>query len=197
MHKIAPQLPTLTVNRPFIAEFVGSDTPCFTLGVVEVEDQECGLLALRPSERIPPEVSGIGFSFGHSLYGSRTYEVIHFSFMFYGFQTYNVLVNPNNPLVQKVLDMMIASGDYFFFLVDADNHVVTFRSEIGNDLLSELKSNNARLKSSVTTHEQYQKALTGFSKNPRPEGIMLNWVCRNGLKYLDLSEDRVDLFPSR
>ena len=34
--------------------------------------------------------------FGHSLLGTAAYEVIHFAFMFYGFVTYNVLINPNN-----------------------------------------------------------------------------------------------------
>ena len=196
MHKTVPVLPTLTVNRPFITEFVDSESPCFALGVVEVQAQECGLFALRPEEEIPPEVSNIGFRFGHSLYGSETFEVIHFAFGFYGFHTYNVLINPNNPLVQTVLDKLLKSGDYFFFLLDANNHVVSFRSEISDDNLLELKNNISRIKSSTTTNEQYQRALRSFLKNPRPQGTMLNWVCCNGMKYLDLSEDRVDLTPS-
>jgi hypothetical protein len=41
-----------------------------------------------------------------------------FTFEFYGFQMYNAIVNPNNPLVRAVLKMMVASGDYFFFTVN-------------------------------------------------------------------------------
>ena len=55
-----------------------------------------------------------GFRFGHSLLGTREYEVLHFAFAFYGFEAYNVLVNPNNPLVQTVLTTMVDSRDYFF-----------------------------------------------------------------------------------
>jgi hypothetical protein len=51
---------------------------------------------LRPAEVIPPEISGLGFNFGHALLGTTEFEVIQFVFHFYGFETYNMLVNPNN-----------------------------------------------------------------------------------------------------
>jgi hypothetical protein len=51
---------------------------------------------LRPAEVIPPEISGLGFNFGHALLGTTEFEVIQFVFHFYGFETYNNLVNPNN-----------------------------------------------------------------------------------------------------
>ena len=41
--------------------------------------------------------------------------MIQFVFHFYGFETYNMLVNPNNRLVKKVLTRMVKSDDYFFF----------------------------------------------------------------------------------
>ena len=44
---------------------------------------------------------------------------------FYGFETYNMLVNPNNRLVKKVLMRMVESGDYFFFAFD--KHVTLHR----------------------------------------------------------------------
>ena len=76
--------------------------------------QPCGFLALRPAEVIPPEISGLGFNFGHAFLGTTEFEVIQFVFHFYGFETYNMLVNPNNRLVKKVLMRMVESGDYFF-----------------------------------------------------------------------------------
>ena len=82
-------LPTLTVNRSFIREFIAADTPCFALGMVEERGRQYGLLALRPEADIPPAVSDGGFNFGHALFGSAAFEVIHFVFEFYGFQTYN------------------------------------------------------------------------------------------------------------
>ena len=92
---------------------MAEEAPCFALGLVEERKQTCGFLALRPAEVIPPEISGLGFNFGHALLGTTEFEVIQFVFHFYGFETYNMLVNPNNRLVKKVLMRMVESGDYF------------------------------------------------------------------------------------
>jgi hypothetical protein len=32
------------------------------------------------------------------MLGNDNFEVLHFVFQFYGFETYNALINPNNPL---------------------------------------------------------------------------------------------------
>jgi hypothetical protein len=187
---------SLTVNRSFMREFIEAETPCFALGLVEEQGQQCGFLALRPGEEIPPEASEGGFSFGHSLYGSSRFEVLHFAFQFYGFQTYNVLLNPNNPLVRAVLDTMVEGGDYFFFALSESGHVTAFRTEIGQETLSQVKANLSRIRQSTTTESQYELALCSFEENPEPEGVLLHWVCRDNLDYLDLSEDRLDLNPA-
>ena len=190
-------LPSLTLNRSFITEFVTADAPCFALGLVEEQNRQCGFLALRPNEEIPPSVSGGGFNFGHTLFGTTTLEVIHFVFEFYGFQTYNVLVNPNNPLVQTVLKTMLSSGDYFFFaLAPNSGHVTAFRSEVGQETLMNLKTNLSRIQNSMTTDSQYRQALSSFAKNPDPESVMLNWVCRDNIDYLDLTKDTMELTPA-
>jgi hypothetical protein len=84
----------LTVNGQFMRDFMAEESPCFALGLVEERKQPCGFLALRPAEVIPPEISGLGFNFGHALLGTTEFEVIQFVFHFYGFETYNILVNP-------------------------------------------------------------------------------------------------------
>jgi len=96
-------VPKLTVNGQFMRDFMAEESPCFALGLVEERKQLCGFLALRPAEVIPPEISGLGFNFAHALLGTNEFEVIQFVFHFYGFETYNMLVNPNNRLVKKVL----------------------------------------------------------------------------------------------
>ena len=103
MRNVYPLLPKLTVNRQFIHDFVAARTPCFALSMIEERKQKLALLALRPREIIPPEIMEPGFNFGNSLLGNDHFEVVHFAFEFYGFGTYNVLVNPNNPLVLTVL----------------------------------------------------------------------------------------------
>lgn len=197
MSYVPPELPTLIVNRSFIAEFVTADAPCFAMGLVEEQGRQCGFLALRPNEPIPSEISAGGFGFGNSLLGNDTYETLHFAFEFYGFQTYNVLLNPNNPIVQAVLKVMISGGDYFFFALDTNTgHATAFRADLEQDILIYLKANLSRLMNSKTTDREYRQAVSQFSINPYPEGISLNWVCRDNIDYLDLSQDRIALTPA-
>jgi len=56
-------------DRGFTAEFLDADPPCFALGLVEVGDVRCALVALRPEQSIPRHVTDDGFAFGHSLIG--------------------------------------------------------------------------------------------------------------------------------
>jgi hypothetical protein len=196
MSKVYSLLPKLTVNEQFINEFISAQAPCFALGLVEERKRQCGFLALRPNEVIPPEVSSAGFRFGHSLLGTADFEVVHFAFEFYGFETYNVLINPNNPAVQTILTTMVESGDYFFFAINSNGTATAFRSEIGQADLAGLKTNLRRIRNSTTTDTQYRKALAMFEKNPQPAGTLLNWVCRDNVEYLDLTKDRLELTPA-
>ena len=196
MGSVYPLLPKLTANRQFIDDFVAAKAPCFALGMIEERKQELGLLALRPGETIPPEVMEPGFNFGHSILGNDHFEVLHFAFEFYGFRTYNVLVNPNNPLVQAVLETMIDSGEYFFLAIMPDQSVTAFRSEIGHENLEGLKDNLARIRSSTTNDVQYQQALRLFQKHPFPPGRLLTWVCRDNVGYLDITTDRLEMTPA-
>ena len=148
---VYPFLPKLTMNGQFIRDFIAAESPCFALGLVEERKQQCGFLALRPDEVIPPEISAAGFNFGHALLGTAEFEVIQFAFQFYGFETYNVLVNPNNHLVKKVLITMVESGDYFFFAMSSNRSLTAFRSEIGQEKLAGLSTNLRQIERSTTT----------------------------------------------
>ena len=189
-------LPKLTTNRHFVNDFLGAKAPCFALGMVEERQQALGLLALRPPTAIPQEVMALGFNCGHSILGNADFEAVHFAFEFYGFATYNVLLNPNNPLVQTVLAAMLDSGEYFFLAVMPDHGVTAFRCDIGQENLTVLKDNWARIQGSTTNDLQYQKAFRQFQEHPYPPGQMLSWVCRDNLEYLDLTKDRMQLKPS-
>ncbi len=74
--------------------------------------------------------------------------------------------------------------------------VTTFRAEIGQETLSQVIANLARIEQSTTTEAQYHRALSAFADNPEPEGILLHWVCRDNLDYLDLTKDRLELTPT-
>jgi hypothetical protein len=191
-----PELPTLTVNRSFISEFISAQPPCCALGLVEVQNQLYAFIALRPKQEIPSHVTDKGFAFGHTLIGNSNSEVIHFCFNFYDYQAYNVLLNPNNPIVQSVLKTMIESGNYFFFSLDnTSGNVTAFRSEVGKDNLKNLTDHWQRIQNSTTTDEQYLQSVIYFLKNPSPVGELLQWVCSNNIDYLDLTQDRLQMKP--
>ena len=185
------------MNRQFVEDFISADAPCFAMGMVEEARRPLGCMALCTLEAIPAAVSSGGFNFGHSILGNSQFEVLHFIFEFYGFKKFNVLVNPNNPLVQSVLTMMIESGEYFFFALSPNNSATTFRSEIGQDTLCGIEANLARIKASKTSNSEYERAISNFIKNPEPPGTMLNWVCRDNMEYLDLAGDTIALNPSK
>ena len=140
--------------------------------MVEERKRQCGFLALRPDKAIPPEVCSDGFRFGHALLGNASFEVVQFVFEFYGFGTYNALVNPNNPLARAVVTAMVESGDYYFALI-SDGSATTFRSEIAQGNLTVLKSHLPRIRRSQTTEAQYEKAVASFTRNPEPAGTLL------------------------
>jgi len=188
--------PTLIVNGQFIRAFLAAESPCFALGMIEERQRQCGFLALRPPTVIPPAIANAGFRFGHGLLGNADFTVVQFVFAFYGFETYNVLVNPNNPLVQAVLATMVHSADYFFFVLNANGSATAFRSDIGQDDLAGLKTNLPRIQQARTTETQYRHAVALFEKNPQPTGMLLPWVCHDNVAYLDLTTDRLDLNPA-
>src|SRR6266849_52637 len=123
MSPVPPLRPALIVNRLFMQEFLAAEPPCFALGMVEERQRLCGMLALRLDAVIPTAIADRGFEFGHALFGNTTFAVLHVVFAFPDYQTYNVLINPNNLLVQTVLRTMLDDGDYFFFALSPQGHV--------------------------------------------------------------------------
>jgi hypothetical protein len=196
MNNVHTLLPKLAIHRQFIDDFIVEETPCFALSMIEERKQKLGLMALRPGQVIPPEITEPGFNFGHSLLGNAHFEVVHFAFEFYGFATYNVLINPNNPLVRAVLDTMIGSGEYFVLVIGVNQGVTAFRSQIGQQDLVGLTDNLVRIKNSTTSDTQYQQALNQFQKNPFPPGQLLTWVCGDNVGYLDITADRLEITPA-
>jgi hypothetical protein len=169
------------------------------LGLVEKRQQPCGFLAIRPNETIPPNITDAGFRFGHSLLGTSQYLVVHFAFEFYGFARYNVLVKPNNLIVQTVLITMVESGEYFFFAINTNGSVTAFSANRGHGShtdMAGLKRNLPRILRAEPTDGHYQEALARFRANPQPPGKLLNWVCQDNIQYLDLTTDRLEMTPA-
>jgi hypothetical protein len=178
-------------------DFMQAELPCCGLGVVEVTGQKMGLVALHLNEVLPRKVADLGFRFGHCLLGTSSYEVIHFAFVFYGWKTYNVLINPNNPVAQEFLALMLGCGEYFFLVINGESDCFSFRESIAQESGLDIFADLPRIWYSTTTEDDYRKAVAQFSYQPEPAGQMLQWVCRDDPGYLDLKKDRLVINPSR
>ena len=192
---VYPLLPKLALNRRFVRDFLDAAEPCCALGVIEERKQASPLLALRPGVVLPDHCTEHGFELGHSVLGDSKYEIVHFAFEFGGFATYNVLLNPSDPLVRAVLWRMVDQGCYFVLAIGPDQQVTAFRANIGEAVLAGLHEHFPRIERSTTSSMQYDKTLAQFRRRPEPPGQMLGWVCRGDPSYLDLANDRMDLMP--
>lgn len=190
------ELPTLTLNALFVRDLMAANPRCFALGYVKERQSISGFLALRPEKAIPSTSTQQGFRFGHSVLGCNGSPVLHFAFEFYGHATYHSLVNPGNPIVQRVLATMIETEDYFFFAINPDQTVTAFRSHLEHADLAGLKTNQARFKQASCAPTQYETACKVFAKNPDPPGLLMEWVCRDNLEYLDVTAHPLALNPS-
>jgi len=188
-------LPRLTLNQLFVRDLMAANSPCFALGYLEERGSKSGFIALRPEVPIPTTSTQQGFRFGHSVLGLEGNPVLHFAFEFYGHTIYHGLVSPGNPIIQAVLTTMLETEDYFFFAINPDQTVTTFRSKLESTDLAGLRTNREQFKNESCTPEQYERSVKAFSKKPDPPGQVMEWVCRNNWDYLDLKKYPLELTP--
>ncbi len=168
MSKPPESLPPLTLNRRFVQDFLAQDAPCCALGLSEAHGQPCAVLALRPGVAIPSGITDLGFNLGHTVLGGSDFELIHFAFEFYGFATYNVLLNPSNPQVRTVVSRMLEHGGYFILAMGPQQQVCAFRAKVGAHDLHGLRDHRCRIAHSTTTPAQYRDTLAQFRARPNP-----------------------------
>ena len=187
MSEVYPLLARLSVNRQFMSDFLSAETPCFALGMLEERKRCCGFFVLRPNEVIPPEISDAGFLFGHGLIGNADFEVVHFAFHFYGFKTYNVLVNPNNPLVQTVLTAMVEGGSLVLLALTTRRGSLHSGRNSGKRTWPDSSTNLPRIRRSAATEAQYRRRGHP-AEEPRPSRCAAKWVCQI-TSIVDVSKD--------
>jgi len=47
----------------------------------------------------------------------------------------------------------------------------------------------------LTAGDPYERTVQAYASRPDSTGVLVNWVCRDNLDYLDLSEHRFELSP--
>jgi hypothetical protein len=190
-------LPALTFNSFFISEFAESDHLSAAVGIVEEHGVQKGFMAFKPDRVIPGEFTQKGINFGHQLIGSSLEKVsaVRFSVEIYNYKQFHLFMNPNSTLVRKVLHLINDSNEIFHFIFN-DRGLLTFKDEIEGNSKYWFNRNLAVIDEADTTEEEYLKVLKAAEKET--EGTHLNWICRNNMKYMDLSDEkyRYELKPA-
>ncbi len=191
-----PLLPRLTMNRRFVQDFLAAPPPCFAFGFVEDQGQVMGCIAMRPARPLPVRSTQQGFRLGHCVLGLGEQPVFQFTFEFYDHARYHGLVNPSHPIVQAVIDRMLATNDYFFFAIDPEQTVTAFRSQFEAVDVAGLRTNQARFRDVPCATTAYERVVAAFTTRPEPPGQVMAWVCQEDKDYGDLTTQRLDLNPS-
>lgn len=188
-------LPPITLNRQFINDFREAGAPCCALGLVRSGDTVTGFFATKPESIVPRNVLGLGIGFGHRMLTTPDDKPLcQFAFNFYGYEQYSVLVNPSNPLALKAIKTMVEQRDYFFFILNPDDRVSAFRSDLDEKNLAGMRDSLPLMQGTQTPQASYESGVRAFRQTPNPpEMKILDWVCRDDPGYLDLEDDTVDL----
>jgi hypothetical protein len=185
------QLPVpLTFNDRFLHAFMDSEPPCAALGLVEQAGQTRGFVAARTNESMPLQAAESGFDFGFELLGNDRYQLIHFILGFPGLQPYDIILNPNNPLVRKVVDVMRETAQYLFFVFE-EGEMTAFHQTMDRQNRDWFNRYGDVVHTASTTPEEYERALRRFKPDDGfLHGKLLDWVCREDMRFLDLRENR-------
>lgn len=188
------QLPVpLTLNGRFLRAFMDAEAPCAALGLVEEAGQTRGFVAARTRERLPAHTAQSGFDLGYELLGNDRYQLMHFVLRFQDLPPYDILLNPNNPVVRKVVDVMRETAQYFFFMVETHG-MVAFHQTMDRAGLEWFHRYGSVVHTATTTPQDYERALQRFTADERlRHGRLLDWVCRDDTASLDLREDRLEV----
>ena len=188
------QLPVpLTLNERFLRAFMAAEAPCAALGLVEEAGQAKGFVAARIDERLPMAAAQSGFDVGYELIGTARYPLMHFILNFQSLPPYDILLNPNNPVVRKVVEVMRETAQYFFFLFEAGS-MVAFHRHMDAPSLYWFNTYGGVVNTATTTPEAYERGLQRCIEEERfLHGRLLDWVCREERAALDLQTDRFEV----
>ena len=183
----------LTFNELFLHSFVNEEPPCAALGLVEEAAQTRGFVAIQINESVPTRTAQSGFDFGYELLGNDRCQLIHFILKFEGFGTYDILLNPNNPLVRRVVDVMRETAQYFFFVFE-EGGVTAFQQTMGQEGLDWFNEYGNVVHTATTTPQEYERGLQRSTEDDSfLYGEPLDWVCRENTEFLDLRANRFEV----
>lgn len=183
--------PPLTLNERFIYAFADEDGPCAALGLVESLGQELGFMAVKLTDPLPPQVANSGFDFGFEVLGNERYQLLHFVLNVKGIDPYDIIVNPNNPVVRKVMETMRETRQYFFLFVE-EGSLAAFHNDMGPDNVEWFRNYGDVIYTATTSDADYSTSLQRIkTKEGMLHGRLLDWVCRDDMEAINLETNRL------
>lgn len=196
MTNVRRLLPRLVLNRHLLQAVVDESRPSCALGFVEERKHVLPLIALGLPELEDLDLLGNGFRLGHQIAAGSGAEALLLRFEFQERAPLELLLDPTNVTVQRVLGA-IAATDAYFVLVAGSNGVTTFRADVDGEerqRFGELCLRNALATTRADQFAALERALLGRSK----VHAQLVWLGRDDASWLDLSEAAsYELRPAR
>jgi hypothetical protein len=128
--------------------------------------------------------------------GNDRYQILHFMLFLPGLEPIDILLNPSNQIVGKVVDVMRQTGEYFFFVVESGS-LMAFHNHMDSASREWFDRYGDIVHTATTTSEQYEAGVRGLvAGGDLLHGRLLNWVCRDETSSIDLSEDRLEIRSS-
>ncbi len=195
---MSPQsCPPITISYQLAEALVDGPSPAFAIGICEEGGEQSGLMAIRVDEDLP---EGLGIHapmrIGHSLVASTRTDVPlpYFNFSFPGFRDFDVILKPDDPVVRKVLGMIVVTQRYFMLVIGRNHSATAFGGEATPSNFVGLADNLPRLLVANLTEADYQRALSSETQLSRTPVQRMHWVARGAQSPMKLlGKDRLTL----
>ncbi|ODV13039.1 MAG: hypothetical protein ABT20_02705 [Rubrivivax sp. SCN 70-15] len=195
MSNIHRLLPRLVLNRRLLQALVDEHQPSCMLGFVQERQQVLPLIALGLREIEDLAQLGDGFRLGHQVVLVRGAETLRLDFEFQGRMPLQVLLNPTNIVVQRVLEALAEAQGYFVLVVGAHG-VTTFRADNGAQERQQFGGLCRRDQTGTIRPDRFA-SLERTWREHSTEGASLVWLGRDDPGLLDLSgPQRYELRPA-
>jgi len=195
MTNVRRLLPRLVLNRHLLQAVVDAPQPSCALGFVEERKHVLPLVALGLPQLEALDQLGDGFRLGHQVASGRDAEALLLRFEFQGQSPLELLLDPADASVQRVVGA-VAAADAYFVLVVGANGVTTFRADVDIDerqRFGELCRRNAPAANRTDSFTALERELLARS----PALARLAWLGRDDPSWLELSPTaRYELRPA-
>ncbi len=182
----------LVLNEKFMHEFTAAEPPCFGMGYLEINGEVNGFFALRPVQSINP-ADCYDTRFDHSQIQKAHNTISALTFEFGASEdSYDVLLNPESPVIHAVLETMIRTQRSVMLLFNGNAIASSHMKLAGNNLnvIKKILEAQQGITCSEETYDEIHQILSG---DRGVHNILMQWVCRNDMTYLDLSTHRYPL----